>query len=350
MIAYFHAIALRSLVVVLTIYWFIEGLLDISYFSRYKERSIGDPSFTSSFIQDLTIDIGIFLICLILCRILIKPIMPEPDCVQCQSRPILARYSMKLTSQILLFVSGLAFTFLTAFYSTCAISHFIRPAACIADSLGCYETAERIFALDRCHPKGQCFSTLQTKLHIESPAELKGHNLAIANVYGKNSLEMAKRYNFIGYGLYLRDTNKFPSKKEAIFWLNKSISIYRNYNYTDGKLMTLCELSFIGSEYFDLNITKSIITEALRVYPKNLTDADRCALSWFKHKAERAAPETLASFPDFSTPKPTTHKTNSDRNWYQLFKYSVVFLTTFCVIRYIVAERQFKLKPGFQTC
>jgi hypothetical protein len=144
----------------------------------------------------------------------------------------------------LILSSGL-FIYFSWFFFQGEISLLARPVACVADELTNYELAERIFRIADRVPFGESLAGWQA-FRVETESVRDARNIAVAKVYGSNSLELADRHEYVGESISAR--GKPGQSDEAIFWLEKSLPIYGALGASESSIDTLNQIAIIRSK------------------------------------------------------------------------------------------------------
>jgi len=159
--------------------------------------------------------------------------------------------------------SGGLFLLLSAFFFWCSLAHGTRTLAQLTDRLGNYELAERFYSMNPDRNRFQLRSSMAVwhdYYNVESVSVRNARNSAIAHVYGKDSVEMASRYYFIGCNLEEGSKKKDPL--EAADWYWKAYNLYHLHGVHNRCVHCLIEVAFVCSEYKQIEKEHNCLRQA----------------------------------------------------------------------------------------
>lgn len=143
------------------------------------------------------------------------------------------------------------------------ISHGgIASIALALDQAKMYEAAEIVYLIvpdkalsnDDFRYGNYTLSNWKTKCKVESASEIRNRNLAIARVYGINSIEMAGRYNHLARAF----TSEYRDEK-ATYWCKKAVRIY---NLNDVPRMSADSITRLALSEKDTDKERQYFAEA----------------------------------------------------------------------------------------
>jgi hypothetical protein len=202
---------------------------------------------------------------------------------------------------------GLGFTsavfiYFSCFFIYCSMDGLTKVAACVADYSTNYELAERIIRMDISREPGKSFTTWQTHFRPENETVRNARNLAVAEVYGTDSLQMADREKFIGENILIT-SHYAPSRlMEASTWLKHSLKIDIMLGANERGIDTLNQLALISHDQNDHAELTKILSQASELLdtPSKFTASTRdrkdysCSLAFLSDFAKKAGDQRLA--------------------------------------------------------
>ena len=165
---------------------------------------------------------------------------------------------------LVLIYSCLSLCFLAALSVEATFERTLKTAACCFEGIDQYELAEKIY--QRVKDKGT-YSTLaswQTVTKTEDPRKFEPRNIAVARVYGSNSLEMADRYCFIANSIWDNDENGM-SDEIAYSWFEKAERIYKDNNAPSKVVDCLSQMAVLRENQKKLADSTDLIEKAATV-------------------------------------------------------------------------------------
>lgn len=137
-----------------------------------------------------------------------------------------------------------------------------KLGACIADKSHNYELAEQIFRIYSPPDPGRSFASWQTHFRPENEEVGGARNIAVAKVYGRNSLQLADRYKYIGATILLSTRYESSHLKEATMWLQKSLKLYGLLGANERSVDTLEQMAIIRCDQNDVTGLRDILLQA----------------------------------------------------------------------------------------
>ena len=175
----------------------------------------------------------------------------SPDLTQIlQSRIPGYQILRKLLLVLALVLTGINFTHVAYF-------GFHNGINCLAfgfDRMQMYELAESIYKLNFYRDLANCqakfgYSTLGTYKNtcsVESDAEIEKRNSAIEKVYGKDSIEMAARYDYLA-----RTFNYEYLVRDAVYWSHRSIAAYERIGLIEKSASSYARLALLEQNSYE---------------------------------------------------------------------------------------------------
>lgn len=155
----------------------------------------------------------------------------------------------------------------TAFLVWCSIFHHAsRAASCVADVLGYDLLAEQIYCLNPDLGADQSLGIWQTSFMLEPEILRLKRNGAVAAVHGPDSLQLARRYYFVGTNIEMTTGPKKPYPLEAYYWFFQSYVLYWQNNDYEGCIDSLCQMSLVMYDNGMVQEAKALIVHASKFF------------------------------------------------------------------------------------
>ncbi len=141
--------------------------------------------------------------------------------------------------------SSLCLVVLSFFFVHGSYFQLISAISFYADNAGDYEFSERWYKENPQRKSGQSMGIRKSSCEPESEQERQCRNIAVARVYGDNSLEMARRYYFVGFNIEMSTPGQRGYNDAAFSWFEKSYVVAQAHDYNGVALDDLCQMAVI---------------------------------------------------------------------------------------------------------
>lgn len=142
--------------------------------------------------------------------------------------------------------SSLCLAIMSFFFVFSSFCQFTSAISFCADNAGDYELAERWYRDNPERKPGQSMGIKKYSSVPETEHERRCRNIAVARIYGDNSLEMARRLFFVGMNIEMSTPDQRGYNDCALSWFEKSYVVALANNYNGVALDDLCQMVLIN--------------------------------------------------------------------------------------------------------
>lgn len=148
----------------------------------------------------------------------------------------------------------------------CTWQFMLKPLSCVADFCGNYRLAEQFYFLDaeRIRSRKTYSSWGPYNVKSESAKEREARTAAVAEVYGKNSLEMANRVLFVG--MNINQAKDFPTER-ALPWLYHALALFKINHAANGQVKAISEIAYCLYDLGELENVRPLLKESHSLLP-----------------------------------------------------------------------------------
>lgn len=181
--------------------------------------------------------------------------------------------------------SSLCLVVLSFFFVHGSYFQLISAISFYADNAGDYELAERWYKENPQRKSGQSMGIKKSSCVPETEHEQRCRNIAVARIYGDNSLEMARRYYFVGFNIEMSTPGQRGYNDAAFSWYEKSYVVAQAHDYNGVALDDLCQMAVIKFDSKKPSNCRSYLVQAAKLisrFPEShlaMSGNSRCLFS-----------------------------------------------------------------------